>query len=478
MFGTQVTSTFTNSHFTPLLGCLWATLLAVGLASPSAYSQESDDETGACSDGNAALQFRQGEVQVSPVDTTEDQSNSDTDNLQCAINEAGRLGISTVRLVVPEGVDGPAVFNIGAVVLNQFEGALLGSGRDNTILKVSPNGLDCSAALESGRYPAVIKVIGGNARIAQLAVETDAVCEGGNQNFAVIHFTGESTSDECSDAGSTTGVISGLVERTSMTSLAFDNAGSPIYEGTGILAAAEGAMLKNSCDDKQLGSLRVVRNDIEGFFAGVQTRMQGGAQVDINFNNFTDTPTALAVFNANQVLNLQGNSIKFDDPSVLSYSVWIDRLQTESGDAIPSTNRVVVYNNSFDLNAAANSMAVRAASPDSAAVVDLELSVSGNEFVTQGAESDVLGVYLLDLSFANVSRNRFVGGPASSIPAAVFVDSADEPARRSTISYNNFANYVGPRGIVFTPGTSNNTVGPLQIQDAVISDAGENIILE
>lgn len=451
--------------------------VAAMLMSPSQTHAQQDVE--GCSDDNPAVQLRQGEIQVSPISASGEEAGvNDTQNLQCAVEEAKRLGIATVRLIKPLNSDEPAEFRVESVVLEDFEGSLVGSGQQATIVKVGPESIDCAAVIDNGRYPAVFKVIGGNTRIAQLSIETDSVCQGSNRNFAVVHFTGSATSQECSENGSSSSVVSGLVERTSITSLSFDASGTPVYEGTAILSAAEGAMLSNQCDDKQLGSLRVVRNKIEGYFAGLQTRMQGGAQVDVNFNEFIDVPTAVGAFNANQIMNIQGNSVMFDDSSVLSYSIWIDKLVTRSNDSIPLTNRTVIYDNRFVINAAAHSMAVRAVSPDSDAVVDLEVSVTGNEFDWQDTGSDVIGVYLLDLSFANVSRNRFLGGPVSSVPAAIFFDSAEEPARRSTVSYNNFKEYTGQRGIVFTQGTSNNIVSPLQLQDAVISDAGDNIILQ
>jgi hypothetical protein len=279
-----------------------------------------------------------------------------------------------------------------------------------------------------------------------------------------------------------------------LTSSAVDlDALAQVYEGVGVLAAPEGRMVENDCNDSLLGRVRVNRSVIEAFYAGVQTRMQGGAQVDVLFNVFKDNPTSLAVFNSNEVVNFLGNEVMFEDPEILSYSVWIDRLVTASNDVVPATNRVVIFDNDFTVKAGAHSMVIRAASPDPNSALDLQLAVTGNRFDMTGdsAESDITGVYLLDLWNASVARNVFKGsyfdGGSSTVPAAIYVDADLEVARRSTITYNNFSEYpTGRRSIVFTDGpadsantTAGNLVGPNQSDVTTISDAsGRNVILE
>lgn len=495
--------------------------------SPDALAQAvSADENGiqCVADGNVFpyVESLGGEIRVRPAGAQPDGSTvSDAVNIREAIELAKAEGVATVRLHKQCAADIEGIFNVDdMIVVDGFEGTIAGLGQfrpnednpNNSLYKTTVNvaGMDCEAMIaDSRRYPAAFKVTSGNVTFTafDLATTDAGACSSGNGNFALIHYTGVDAGQCSADTGKTSSTLFGTVERMSLRSGAGLNAGmGQIYEGTAILAAAEGRMLTNACDDSLLGRLRVSRNTITALFAGVQTRMQGGAQVDVLFNTFVDNPTALAVFNANQITSFQDNVVDFVD-DVLSYSVWVDRVSVEreavaptendggsppftfSRDTVPETNKVTIADNRFDIDAAPFSMAIRASSASPRTEGDLQVSIVGNRIDIDGnregdaaRRADQFGVYLLNTRNALVDNNIFIGSfeeGDNPIPSAIYLDSDGEIAQRNLITFNNFVNYPlraastaplqGRRSIVM--------VGPtLDSTGQIVSDTQSNLV--
>jgi len=81
-------------------------------------------------------------------------------------------------------------------------------------------------------------------------------------------------------------------------------------------------------------------------FTGLQTTMKGGAQVDVNFNNFEDNHNAVWLHNTNQNTTITVNKISAVDVGASTNKGIVIRTQTADA---PNTTRVVINNNEFTL---------------------------------------------------------------------------------------------------------------------------------
>ena len=98
------------------------------------------------------VDLRNGVIEVSPTGI------DDTINIQCALDEAKSNGLPTVKL---ERSD----YFISHIQIENFNGTLEGTTRDDTVLVVLNNSVDCDALIDNGQAPAGIKFIRGDARV-------------------------------------------------------------------------------------------------------------------------------------------------------------------------------------------------------------------------------------------------------------------------------------------------------------------------
>ena len=263
----------------------------------------------------------------------------DTTNIQCALDSATEQDIAMIQL--EEGD-----FYIGAIEAADFKGVLSGISKAKTRLLIGTGEVDCSAMEEAGLQPAGIRFSGGSPRIQNMTIHARYFCNGSSSvRPVVIHFTGQPTgTSECGDD-----VIFGVVDRVN---LSFDLQVDPFAEETpsfekinGISGFAEGVTL-GGCKQTLLGTLKVNRSELDGFYASIGTSMRGGAQVDVNYNTFTNNEYDTVFVNSNQSTYIVGN--KFNGAPDENFEYFAVKVETSS-DTAPATSKFVLLSNTFSI---------------------------------------------------------------------------------------------------------------------------------
>ena len=120
---------------------LLAILLALLSTNLSALAQGS-----ACS---AEVTLRNNILHVRPTDE------DDTENIQCALNEAKALRVATIGLEAGN-------YYLRSLVIEDFRGTIQGGGIDATRVEVLDGSIDCALSRANGRLPAAMKFIKGD----------------------------------------------------------------------------------------------------------------------------------------------------------------------------------------------------------------------------------------------------------------------------------------------------------------------------
>jgi hypothetical protein len=408
---------------------LFALLLLTLTLSLNSYAQALD-----C---GPSVSLANGIITIAP------EGGSDTPKIQCALDAAGALGVTTVRLAAGS-------FGISQIIVEGFEGTFQGQSIASTLLFIFSDSIDCDAELDAGRTPAGIKFINGNVKVARMTIETDAPCIESTSRatrFALIHFTG---SDALSGCESETGF--GQVDRVEMRTY---RAQTELPATTAVAAFAEGKFL-GTCRDTQLGTFKLNRSELINFVRGVDVSLRGAGQVDINFSRFQNIRQAVVAENANQLMTVQSNEFNvntFPDDSLFLGVV----VANESG---PVQNRVVVYNNEFSwsgINVTGTGVLL-----ESTAEINLSAAITGNTFRAIG-DGAMTWVELSNINGGSISGNTFEGSSFSGI---------DVGGSTNVISGNDFSALMPTVGdsIFLNGSSSNNIVGPLQ--SALILDIG------
>ena len=234
----------------------------------------------ASADCGAAVEIDANSITVMP------DSGADTENLQCALDHAVENGISTVTLDEGE-------FNISAISITGFDGALTGKSQSKTIVNLISDGVDCEAA-----DPSALRFYAGAPSVEKMTLTAEEMCGSSGARASMVGFY--SDIEDCTK-GKT---MFGNVDRVALA--------GPGAEASDLLMGV--TMSRSSeCDDIVLGTLKVNRSDISGLAYGVVSSLGGAGQVDINFNTFSNMGTSIAVVNANQGSSITGNTIGYNE---------------------------------------------------------------------------------------------------------------------------------------------------------------------
>jgi hypothetical protein len=398
-----------------------------------------------------------GTIEVSPTGV------DDTGNIQCALDVAKANGVPLVRLS-----DGD--FNVSNVQIMDFNGVLEGRSRGKTIVNVIPQSWDCQAIVEGGRVPAAFKFVNGKAQVRTMSIAVDDPCgTAADFNVAVlVHFTGEDALSGC-DAG----VVHGVVDRIDF--LMVQRSDDTAVVATGV--SAEGWIDIFSCRQIQFGTFKLNRSRVEGpFSGGLVTGLRASAQVDVNFNEFVNTQTAIYIRNASQLMTIQKNSFLLQT-EFGARAVSLVHFPAYIIDPPPKKNRLVIHQNTFTLDNLDESFSVDGISLASGEFVDLSLVVTENDFSL--GEGVSFAMFVSDTSGAIVANNRFEGAVRSGVVVAT---NFRESIENWTITGNAFHKLESPdepfkANIVLWMGVSNSIVGP--DQGASVDDQGtDNVILD
>jgi hypothetical protein len=270
-----------------------------------------------------------------------------------------------------------------------------------------------------------------------------------------VHFTGR----PATDASCGNDVSFGTVDRVVLD-------GTSRFDGPVVAVAgeAEGNDL-GGCKDTLLGTLKINRSEIRNTEVGVVTTMRGGAEVDINFNDFTSNLIGVFLIDTNQNTTITTNTFTGDDAADDAYFGVV--VFTGAADA-PDSTRAVVYNNDFILQSTSGTSTIAVTTQQPGKIANISSAIVRNRFDLSDAATT--GVFILDTSNVHVSANRFNGSGGS----AVWV-SGDTPVSGVTISSNTGLggfNATSGFDFVLRDNTSKCYVGPGQ--GGTVSNTGVN----
>lgn len=384
-----------------------------------------------------------GQIDVSPTGA------DDTANIQCALEEAIRLGIPVVKLL-------QGAFSISRVEVEDFAGSLEGVSLNTTTVTIADGSVDCAQMISDGQAPAGFKFIRGNVRVARLALGSNLPCSGGPvELFVQIHFTGSPAAAICD---SETGF--GLVERAALSH--FGGVGGS--QVAAVASFSEGQVF-GECNDTLLGTLKVNRNTISGHFYGVVPLVRGSGQVDINFNEFINCWISVFSLNANHLLTVQVNDfIKMENAQIDHLAILV-----RNEDEGPSQNRVTVFRNDFDLREGSSNLELTAIAVDSDSGVAVSVAVTNNRFSIDSPVADV--VSLGNARGAQVANNNFTGEANSGIRVI-------EGSNGATITSNDLKTLFPDTAQIWLESASNGVLVARNQSQFITDNGNDNLLIE
>jgi len=379
----------------------------------------------------------------------------DTENIQCALDAAAQKGIPIVRL-------GKGDFAISRIFVKNFKGSFQGTTRDDTRLSIRDGSINCLAFNSEGRLSAAIKFDGGEPTLKFMTISSDQPCTQDAILRAIVHFTGDSTFD----TSCTNDVIFARVDRVDMLGPGRrDN-----LTQSAIHASPEGMYISGSCKLTLLGSFKVNQSSVTGYEIGLLSSMKSGAQVDINFNSFSNNRISVYLVDTNQSTTITSNTFSSEnDDEVLSYLTAI-KIGTRLSSA-PAKTRLAVHKNQFmftDVEEVTNNFhrgnVFDVKFADS--VQDVSLSLTDNRFDVTGKNLFIIDIREIDDWV--ISGNRFSGAVRLAIAAEAFIEPS---VSGGVIVANSFLNLDSEfTDILLGEATTECIVGPGQ--NAVVKDDG------
>lgn len=370
--------------------------------------------------------------------------NNDRINLQCALDEASRLGIGLVSLE-------PGNYLLDdTIVVRNFEGRIQGRTRTSTTIKLRNKSFNCSQRGNAFRF------ITGRPTVASMNFISQSPCVSGD-NFTTLNFL--SNGDDCNAR-----TLFAKVDRVDFAN-EFD---------TSSVTVAVSASTNPDCPSnlKANGALKVNRSSITGHTFGVLTSLGAGSQVDINFNTFENNARAIAIQDANQNTTITSNDIVFGTGEATLLGAPAVAVESGSSLSAPDTNRTVIHNNRF---------VDRGDDSRSAAILLLQNGNRQNHSVLITLNSfdaddllDAYGIVAADIDGGVIQSNRFTGRFNASIQ--IGRNRNDVFPNGWSIAQNNFSNVLSLEADIWlTSGTREMVVGP---QSADVLDSGSRNFIE
>ncbi|MEM6539470.1 MAG: hypothetical protein AAF668_17305 [Pseudomonadota bacterium] len=369
--------------------------------------------------------------QTDAIVTVSPSAGDDTENIQCAFDEATARSLKEVRLTAGDFTVSSQIF------VESFEGSFAGQTTATTVIRVEERSVACGIDATEG----IFEFSRGNVSVRRMSIEVGRPCATGDI-YSVIFFTADPADCELRTAF-------GNVDRVSLT-----GPGKTIDFGVAIqMAESELCPI----DLRLLGTLKVNRSEIIGFPTGVITALVGGAQVDINFNEFAGNDTAVIFINSNTNATITGNVFRYNDAqgSIAGTSAAVSLLT--GSPVAPAQNRLVIHNNQFidggvfEIAAAIDGFLVSGANRTAHSLV-----VSSNLFTLSSVRA--VGIVYTDVDNGVIVDNGFRG----SAEFAVILDSFNfsQPITGWSVVANRFNSVGSAFDVFFGPGTSNSIVGP------------------
>ncbi len=375
---------------------LFVTCLALASAFLSANATAQDF---ACDP--QTVELRGAEIFVSP-------GSDDRNSLQCALNEAVRLGVQKIKL-------DRGIFTLDDTVgaLN-FQGQVEGTTRSDTVVRVN------------GFYGFVFQ--GGSPSLKFMTVEDVSSADSIGVAFL-------SNSSNCNQR-----TVFAEVDRVDFSS---NDSGD---DSIAIVAIAEPACPGNL---PLLGKLTVNRSTTDGFAAGVFTQMAGGASITVSNNTFDNALYCAFMSEANADASFIGNQCTFDIAGFLSSNV---------NGQVPA-NRVRVQENRFATGATRSEFVNSCLQVSSGSATRVTMSATSNQCTIENSEASA-GIIAQGIDGAVITGNTLRGSTDG-----ILMQASDG----GFISANVFQNTALVADIRIDENSDGTIVAP---QSAVIEDLG------
>lgn len=398
------------------------------------------------------------------VRTVAPNGTDDTDNLECAINEAGQHWRKTVRLT--EGT-----FHSDFLTIEGYQGKIEGAGRDLTTIEPLAGGLDCTPVFEDIDFVPWLAFEGSNPTLTDFALSIpDVACsepyleitdidpdtgeilfQGSFQDFnamvvSVSRFPGPST-----DCGIT--VDAGLTVKRVDVDAPPPDFSAPIFNPQGAFSAFyAGGILIDEClgvADRISGGVTVTDVDSDGAGNLITAFLMTDAPVRVTNNHVTNVDDAVVVgASARSIASVHSNLFEgVTDIGVLTFNCIGFGPDAADETCIDEPTRVSVHDNDIEVSPIGTAGVIAA----DGNTVDprMDLNVRRNNISGAG---NIAGVILDGIDDARIRQNTFTG-------ASVFGVLADGPTMRSRIVANDMTGHTAfVAGVLLEVDTSWNTV--------------------
>ena len=390
---------------------------------------------------------REGEVRI------ESSSVEDAENIQCAVDEAIKVGKTKISLQSGEFLLGTSISFVG------FTGEFSGASKANTIVKTIPNSWECSSGTTDTQEQ-LFRVANGSVRFATMSVVVDEPCIEGASSSTWKAIDISPIYLSCDKR-----VSFSSVDRVNLTLNATINA-----RYTAIHAGNNGR-----CEDGLLGTLKVNRSTIQGWDYGVNTEMLSGAQVDVNYSDFIANKYGVRIYNANQLTSIQRNRFFLKPPDHNSGTRPHGIGFFGEGDDAPRQNVLSIANNRF-YDEVQTGHELRLSYEYTTKAAGISVSIVGNRFEdgVEGLDRDGMpNIDINNIDAGFIAKNTFLENAYMNI--LLWGRAGNASTADSWAIVDN--NYAGPNGgIRLEELTENNIVGPGQ--NFPVYDEGNNFVLE
>ncbi|MBE9548384.1 MAG: hypothetical protein IMF09_03180 [Proteobacteria bacterium] len=392
----------------------------------------------------------------------------DTENIQCALDAAVEQGIPVVKLAVGD-------FSISTILVTNFKGSFQGTTRADTKLTILDNSINCSAFVANGRRRAAIKFVAGEPVLKFMSIISNHPCIDETIILdAIVHFTGVAWQfSNCKND-----VIFAAVDRVDFTGPGYKI--SPWNLTSAIEASAEGWEKSNSCTKTLLGTFKFNQSSATAFDIGVLTSMRAAAQVDINFNTFTNNNIGIYLIDSNQSTTITGNSFNSVNDDVDTQNLLAIKIKAFDNTA-PKKTRVVINNNQINFTDLLEGEGLTRGRGQIMQVgdyhnslQDISLSITNNHF-------QVIGYGISLISLNNISNSAITGNTfAGHVDTAILATGSQAVAEMTSdclIVANSFDDLMTiSQDIYLSPKTTGCIVGSGQAMD-VVDSGSDNTIL-
>ncbi len=319
----------------------------------------------------------------------------DTVNMQCALDVAASNNIRKVKLAAK-------TFYISNLIVNRFNGILEGRGKNSTTIEVIESSINCAAMTHAGMNTAVIKFIEGAPTVRYLSIKVGRPCANSQTIVGILHFTGKpALTQDCSSD-----VIFGAVDRVSIEG----NSDPYSMSYAAVLVAAE-AMSIRGCKNTLLGTFKLNRSELIGGRVGIMLSMRAGAQVDINYSEFSQNEIGIRLLDSNQNTTISKNTFNSEENRYFEYiGIYNGSYFSDS----PTKSRLVVNENIFNISQPTGVTSERAYGVLAGEISDyvkkalsFSVVITDNTFNLNG--DLVSGISARGVPNAHISGNLFIG---------------------------------------------------------------------